>query len=555
MTDDFGRFPPLAESPILGEFSAFAKKNNRSLDNDGLPSPVSNRQDSIDSDAPFAIARPPRHLPRELSISVSASASASASPIERPAPPMDVERNSYFRRFSTIQPASLRKTIPEPLLQLVDAVRGILFAVSQIYQALQHYTVFAIDDRLSSILLKVLDPASAYMTQLINALDRFDSMSRRTTPTAAVCRAVIESCRDNVVAFGKAVGVLGLQLKVLATGDDDRYTRQMLLVLYGASAEIANAWQSAIAPNMHAVEPLLRDLRPSIGKKLRTPAAAAATPSPALIALSAASDMGPLHPPKPPFAGAAPAPVRSGSRTRDGSTTGHIARRHAGSFSYKDVEIGKTLPDVPELSGRSSRAFAAGVGADVPTPRATLRSAFASPTLSAKAGPRGEWVSPHSRQGSQSSVQTSSASAGSSGGSGPSTPARIAVAIPDTPSDLSTLVDKEAIDAMAKAVETAPPIWASIGRMLEEEEEEAVGRAEGQDALREVLVRARAVTAHLSEGIETLHAGLDVDRRELRETAHSFVKVRYYFFTFRLGLLLSLCTDRRTDHGDAQAVR
>lgn len=197
----------------------------------------------------------------------------STSPVnvDRPAPPMDIERNSYFRRLSLLGSAPTSKAIPQPLLALVDAVRGILFAVSQIYQTLQHYTVYAIDERLSAVLLKVLDPASMYLQQLINALDRFDTMSRRNLPSPAVCRAVVESCRDNVTVFGKAVGVLALQLKVLATHDDVRYTRQMLLVLYGAMAEISSAW-NAIAGQAEAVKPLLREHRPPpvLAKKVFT---------------------------------------------------------------------------------------------------------------------------------------------------------------------------------------------------------------------------------------------------------------------------------------------
>src|SRR5882757_4819325 len=99
------------------------------------------------------------------------------------------------------------------------------------------------------------------MIQLINALDRFDATSRRMLPSPTVCRAVVESCRDTVAVFGKAMGVLALQLKVLATRDDVRYTRQMLLVLYGATAEISNAWHT-ILPHIDEVEPLLRERPP-----------------------------------------------------------------------------------------------------------------------------------------------------------------------------------------------------------------------------------------------------------------------------------------------------
>lgn len=79
----------------------------------------------------------------------------SATNVEKVVPSMDYERNSYFRRMSTLPVCN---SIPQQLLGFVDAVRGILFAVSQVYQSLHHYTVYAIDDRLSSVLLKVLVP-------------------------------------------------------------------------------------------------------------------------------------------------------------------------------------------------------------------------------------------------------------------------------------------------------------------------------------------------------------------------------------------------------------
>ena len=140
---------------------------------------------------------------------------------------------------------------------LVDVTRGILSAVSQVDQTLQHYTMYAIDECLSAVLLKVLDPASNCMLSLINALDRFDAASRRSISSPTVCQTVAESCscRDVVSVFGKAKGVLTLQLKVLATRDDIRYTRQLLLELYGATAEISNAWQS-ILPCIEEIEPL-----------------------------------------------------------------------------------------------------------------------------------------------------------------------------------------------------------------------------------------------------------------------------------------------------------
>ncbi|KAF9644079.1 hypothetical protein BDM02DRAFT_996071 [Thelephora ganbajun] len=61
------------------------------------------------------------------------------------------------------------------------------------------------------------------MLSLINAPDRSDAASRRSVPSPTVCQAVVESCRDTVSVFGKAVGVSTLQPKVLTMRDNIRY--------------------------------------------------------------------------------------------------------------------------------------------------------------------------------------------------------------------------------------------------------------------------------------------------------------------------------------------
>ncbi|KAH9180629.1 RAM signaling pathway protein-domain-containing protein [Lactarius sanguifluus] len=422
-----------------------------------------------------------------------------SSPIapNRPAPTMDSERHSYFRRFSVLQSSTISKTIPDSLLRLVDAARGILFAVSQIYQALRHYTVDAIDERLASVLLKVLDPASSYITQLINALDRFDSMSRRTLPTPLVCRGVFESCKDNVAIFGKAVGVLALQLKVLATQDDVRYTRQMLLVLYGAAAEISNAWRSMV-PHLESVEPLLRDHRPPPATKTRpggqglAPVSPNTTASPALPLAS--------FPTFVPPDGSTPA-----ERT-------HIARRHAGSFSSRDVETGRIMAssDEPTIF---QKGVAVGTAAETPTPRVARRQPGLLPLYSASLVTSIRKA--HSRQGSLSSLVESSSS------SSPSITGRLAVDIPTT---LDSLVDKEAIDAMGKAVEAAPPVWMMMDSIIADVSEK-------REDIKEMLVRAQRVTQQLKSDISLLRDGTYVDRKSLRNDAHLFVKLVVHLST------------------------
>jgi hypothetical protein len=485
------RFPPSQEiptnSPVTPLWNPLTV--NRSVDQF-----LSARQDSYGSlESASVSARPDQTLLN------GHTASSPLTPI-RPAPTMDGERHSYFRRFSVLQSPTIFKTIPESLLHLVDAARGILFAVSQIYQTLHHYTVYAIDERLASVLLKVLGPASGYITQLINALDRFDSMSRRGLPTPAVCRGVVESCKDNLAIFGKAVGVLALQLKVLATQDDVRYTRQMLLVLYGATAEISNAWQSMI-PHLETAEPLLRDHRPPPITKARS----GGQPFPHPPALNI------IPSPISPFSPIPPRPVIVPPDSPAPNERTHIARRHAGSFSSKDVEIGRFM-----ASSNGSKIMQKGVAprgtAEIPIRVARrhpgllpLQSGL-SPSMTPRKSSRSNDA--HSRQGSLSSLESPVIHS-------PSTAGRLAV---DVTTTLHSLVDKEAIDAMNKAVEAAPPVWAMMDSILAD-------LPENREDVKETLVKAQSVTQQLKTDISLLQDGMNVERKSLRNDAYLFVKV------------------------------
>ena len=405
------------------------------------------------------------------------------------------------------------------MLTLVDAARGILFAVSQVYQTLQHYTIYAIDDRLSAVLLKVLDPASNYMLSLINALDRFDAASRRSIPSPTVCRAVVESCRDTVSVFGKAMGVLTLQLKVLATRDDIRYTRQLLLELYGATAEISNSWHS-ILPYMEEIEPLLKERPPPSSSKLPQHQATSASRSQVSLHFPYSSPA--FHPPSSFF----PPPrsiLRSYSAQSPGeeSERSRMMRRHAGSFSSKDVEIGKMLPSYVD---------------PLPvTPRLPSRN---TPNLSINPGISGyrrSWGE-HSRQNSQSSLVASSSSSTTSS---PSIPSRHPMH--DLPSSSSTLLDNDAIDAMRVAVNIAPSIWESMEALIDDV-------VSAKFNIPEALASAKTLTKRLGDNIKAVRE-LDptADRKALRDDATAFAKVKLSpCFNVDLRLLLiwlarSLC--------------
>ncbi|KAI5117433.1 hypothetical protein M0805_007004 [Coniferiporia weirii] len=520
----------LVRAPMGEATKKLSKESSRSFTE--LPDPT------LDGPLRGRSQRPPRHNHGTM-----------PSIIERKIPSMDYERNSYFRRLSTLPVSTISRTTPPALLSIVDSVRGILFAVSQVYQSLQHYTVYAIDERLSSVLLKVLDPASSYMMQLITALDKFDSLSKRGCPPPSVCRLVIERCRDNVAMFGKAVGVLAMQLKVLASRDDVRYSRQMLLVVYGAMAEISNSWHG-IAPHLDSIEPLLRegDHSPLSSPGLTTPTpmrtvplkshfasqtsnrilippiteqpeptSATATPAfprtnlaPAPTITRARSAQPQASAPHVPVAPAMARPTHSEGRSR-------MNRRHAGSFSVKDVEIGRALPSNAEASPPAGGVAS---GSSTPTPRphiVPLRGIIPISTLAhttpvaPPSGPLPQYYSPvlHSRQGSAQNGRNGTPPLNIPG------PSRNVL---DVPSNSNTLVDKEAIDAVASAVRAAPAVWL----MLEEIANEMVGSPVD---LRDSLVRAQDVTRRLGANIKAIQESQPgADRKALREDAHVFIK-------------------------------
>ncbi|GAA6032330.1 hypothetical protein JCM8097_008122 [Rhodosporidiobolus ruineniae] len=322
----------------------------------------------------------------------------------------DFERNSgaYFRRLSMLPASTIAKTVPVALLTFADAIRGILFALSQIYSALRQFIVFASQDRLPTLVVRLLSSADKSMSGLINALDRFDSLSRRGCPEAEIVRDVFSSCRDNVAVFGRLVGALQPQLKALTATADARYTRTLLLMLYGSMGEIATSWTAVV----HLFAGADDDAAGGGATLVLQPP----TPSPQLES-------------KPPTTASPPdssvlssSTSNSGSRlTRQRSTT----RRHAGSFSVEDVQLGAVLPPAEEVppvpalpfgmdDGGLSSSFSLAPGESFngyasTASNATLRAAPPRPTLSAKSS-------------ASSATSAGSAGGGTGGGGGSRAP-------------------------------------------------------------------------------------------------------------------------------------
>ncbi|WVQ98890.1 hypothetical protein IAU59_006021 [Kwoniella sp. CBS 9459] len=272
-------------------------------------------------------------------------------------PQLDESRNSYFRRLSTLPVSTISKAIPPALLKFIDAIRGILYALSQLHSALRQYLVFAVNEKIASVLSRVMDPASNYMNTLINALDRFDSMSRRNTPPIHAIRSVIDAAKESVAVFAKVVAVLRMQIPALKA-NDVRYTRTLLTMIYASMAEVVCSWQS-MAPLIQEIRPLLAvdtnsALLRSLGgqKMVPTGSLTGRTPispiierresqSPASVSRSTVGNS-PLAAQVDQSPAPLPVDTGTGGVVTSMRTMGR-SRRQAGSFSSQDVERGMLM--------------------------------------------------------------------------------------------------------------------------------------------------------------------------------------------------------------------
>lgn len=250
-------------------------------------------------------------------------------------PTIDESRNSYFRRLSMLPPSTISKQVSPAMLMFVDSIRGVLFALTQLHSALRQYLTFAVPDQVAGIFARVLEPAGGYLAHLINALDRFDSMSRRSAPPATAIRGVVESAKESITVFGKVVAVLRLQTPAFKDADV-RYTRSLLLSIYGGMSEIVHAWRTML-PLLAEIRPILFPdtalrLAPPMSQSNsmtgRTPISPILERGESLERTTPARANATLAPSQMP-------PVGTSPRSK--------SRRHAGSFSAQDVERGMLM--------------------------------------------------------------------------------------------------------------------------------------------------------------------------------------------------------------------
>ncbi|TEB35919.1 hypothetical protein FA13DRAFT_1623434, partial [Coprinellus micaceus] len=427
-----------------------------------------------------------QHSVASIDIKTEAAPAPSSPDRPTPTPSMAFERNSYFQRLSTM-PTSVK--LSPPLLCLVETARSILFVTSQIYQTIEHYANHAIDEKYSAAFKRVLEPANTDMLLLIRALDRFDTTSQKSLPPPHICRAIADTCRNTVVVTNKAVVMFAIQLR-MAPCEDHRYSRWILLELYASTAEISVAWQNLL-PHMDSLKTFLHaklshHSRPSLSSHEYQQGE---SPYPALRLRNA------------DFAAA---------RT-------HNARRHAGSFSYRDVELGKVLPSIDEPLGSSG-----GIAGQTPTLRIPKRQATAPPTAPAL-GSLGSSLSlpgPHPPPFSFGRADGPSLPRHHSREPSFDQPLRSAptgskLKSLDLPTAVRQKPDRDTLLSIRQTVDSSSKVWDMI--------EDAITPSDATS--REVVRKTREISRKLSIGLRNAIDSDKLSDPHLNENAQSFLKV------------------------------
>lgn len=248
---------------------------------------------------------------------------------------------AYFKRLSMLPPSTISKAVPPSLLQFIEGIRGIFFALSQIHASLKNCVVSPAMDRLPAVFTKMMASADDAMGFLIDALDKFDSTTRRGLPETDVVKDVIETCRENLTIFSKLVTIVLNQSKTLfGPTADIRYIRTLVIGLYGGMGEIAISWES-LGPLHSEILAWLKgeaELSPTTGLKFQPPTPTAQeeafTPGPLAVSSRPSSPMaarGTSSPKVSPSGLPLPPPSNRTPLAR--------ARRHAGSFSKYNQQL------------------------------------------------------------------------------------------------------------------------------------------------------------------------------------------------------------------------
>ncbi len=176
--------------------------------------------------------------------------------------------SAYFKRLSTLSESQQQ---PHNIIQytnIIDVSRKLLYVFSQIHSSIRKYTNFCTDKKLAIKMVGLIYNAKSQIDHLVDVLELLEKKKTdKVDPSysqnimSQIIDQMINACQICIRTFKQIISTITDHMKTFTEGSDIRYTRTLLLTLFGACNEFHNAWCTLYPPPIHAQQSTVRQLQ------------------------------------------------------------------------------------------------------------------------------------------------------------------------------------------------------------------------------------------------------------------------------------------------------
>lgn len=161
----------------------------------------------------------------------------------------------YFQQVSASSSVRFKQQHTAMNMQLIEATRIILFALSNIHRGIRQCLSYSANEKLSTTFNRVLYESDTATQSLIQALDRMDHATSQRT--AALSNELVIAAGSAVGSIRKIIQLLQHHLKTLVQTSDIIFTRNLLLHIHGATSNVRIAFEAitSLPSYNHATTP------------------------------------------------------------------------------------------------------------------------------------------------------------------------------------------------------------------------------------------------------------------------------------------------------------
>jgi hypothetical protein len=161
----------------------------------------------------------------------------------------------YFQQVSANSSARFKQQHTAMNMQLIEATRIILFALSNIHRGIRQCLSYSANEKLSTTFNRALYESDTATQSLIQALDRMDHATSQRT--AALSNELVIAAGSAVGSIRKIIQLLQHHLKTLVQTSDIIFTRNLLLHIHGATSNVRIAFDAitSLPSYNHATTP------------------------------------------------------------------------------------------------------------------------------------------------------------------------------------------------------------------------------------------------------------------------------------------------------------